>query len=274
VEGNTPFRAGVRLIPFNFFIAIGGILTNVIAGKLKMPPIFLCLFGTIIQAIGTGLLATLPSSGTSPGVIYLYEVMAGLGTGFIWGMVIVIPPFLVRSQDKDISGGAIFQTRVFGGALGLSIASTVLNNYLSDHLTSGPVDTLLADPVTALKMLPEAAREQALETFAEGYGLNVKIMAGFSAAQILSVALMWRSPQVSLVEKTEEMDLEKDPKKSPEKGQDDGLKNKDVEKEFQEDMDKAAETDGQQEVKQNEPMKDPPEGGLIQEESQESEEQK
>jgi hypothetical protein len=186
-------------------------LTNVIAGKFKVAPIFLCFFGTIVQSLGVGLLATLPRTGPSSGLVYLYEIMSGIGTGFIWGMVIVIPPFLVRSEDKDISGGAVFQTRVFGGAVGLSIATSVLNNYLSDHLTTltGSVDLLLADPTDALRRLSLVDRQRALETFSDGYKLNFEIMAAFAAAQALSVIWMWKNPQVSLTESTEEKDEHK-----------------------------------------------------------------
>ena len=145
----------MRLMPFNFFISIGGTLTNFIASKLKVAPIWLMFFGTVVEPLGVGLLANLPSTGSSPGVVYFYEIMAGIGTGFIWGMVIVIPPFLVQSQEKDIAGGATFQTRAFGGALGLSIASTILNNYLTSHL-SGIIESfssLLANLSVVLSAL-------------------------------------------------------------------------------------------------------------------------
>ncbi|KAI9691981.1 MAG: hypothetical protein M1820_009633 [Bogoriella megaspora] len=201
VEGDSPFRSGVRLIPFSFFIAIGGILTNVIAGKFKLAPIWLIFFGTVLESLGVGLLANLPTTGNSPGIIYFYEIMAGMGIGFIWGMIIVIPPFLVKSQDKDVAGGAIFQTRIFASAVGLSIATTVLNNYLTSHLGGivGSTDALLQDPTKLLASLPTDSRHRVLEVFGEGYSLDAKIMSGFAAAQLLSTALLWRNPQVSLV---------------------------------------------------------------------------
>jgi hypothetical protein len=200
VEGDSPLRAGERLIPFNFFIAIGAILVNVVAMIAPIAPIFLLFIGGILESIGVGLLASLPNIGSSPGIVYFYEILAGMGTGFIWGLVLTIPPSLVDERDKDIAGGAIFQTRVFGGALGLSIASSVLNNYLTSHLgnTVGSIDSFLADPMAVLEKLSADAREKVLTTFAKGYSIDAQIMVGFAAAQLLSIALLWKNPQVKL----------------------------------------------------------------------------
>ncbi|KAL9116073.1 MAG: hypothetical protein Q9227_000442 [Pyrenula ochraceoflavens] len=201
VEGDSPLRAGERLIPFNFLISIGAILVNVIAMAVKkIPPIFLLFTGGILESIGVGLLANLPHLGPSPGIIYFYEILAGLGMGFIWGLVLTLPPSIVEDRDKDIAGGAIFQTRVFGGALGLSIASSVLNNYLKNHLNGvvGSVNDLLADPTATLARLSQSQKNKVLTTFADGYTLDVKIMVAFAAAQLLSIALLWKKPQIFL----------------------------------------------------------------------------
>ncbi|KAL9617924.1 MAG: hypothetical protein Q9160_007290 [Pyrenula sp. 1 TL-2023] len=200
VEGETPLRAGERLIPFNFFIAIGSILANIIAMKTKLPPIYLLFTGGVLESIGVGLLSILPSLGPIPGTVYLYEILAGIGLGFIWGLVLTIPPSIGEERDKDIAGGAIFQTRVFGGAIGLSIASSVLNSYLKSHLgnTVGSLNSLLANPTTTLASLSQAERDKVLTAFAAGYSVDAKIMAGFYAGQILSIALLWKRPQIAL----------------------------------------------------------------------------
>lgn len=168
--------------------------------KAKVPPIYLLFTGGVLESIGVGLLSNLPALGPLPGLLYLYEILAGMGIGIIWGLLLTIPPSIVEERDKDIAGGAIFQTRVFGGAIGLSIASSVLNNYLKTHLgdTAGSLDTLLADPTVTLAKLPQSDRDRVRMAFAEGYSVDAKIMAGFSAAQVLSLALLWRRPQIAL----------------------------------------------------------------------------
>jgi hypothetical protein len=112
------------------------------------------------------------------------------------------------------------QARILGGALGLSIASTVLNNYLSSHLPSisaASRDALDANPSAFIAALPPEARSEIINLFGEGYEIIFKIMTGFAAAQMLSVMLMFKNPQISMVvkpstKKTEESETQAEEK--------------------------------------------------------------
>lgn len=99
VDGISPLGAGVRLIPFNFLIALASVLVNIVAAKTRVPPIFLLLAGSIIQLIGLALFSTLPDNGTVSSVIYGYEVVSGAGIGMVMGICLVIPPHVVEARD-------------------------------------------------------------------------------------------------------------------------------------------------------------------------------
>jgi MFS-type transporter involved in bile tolerance (Atg22 family) len=95
--------------------------------------------------------------------------------------------------------GAVAQFRVMGGVVGLAIVATVLNGYVRAHLTQflskGEVDSLLQSAGTVATFTTEV---QALikDVFAKGYNLQMKILAGFAAAQIPSSMLMWQKKQI------------------------------------------------------------------------------
>ena len=214
VNGISPLGAGIRLIPFNFMIALGCIVINVFAMRTRIAPIYLVFAGSIIELIGLSLLSTLSSTNImapAQSVIYGWEVLSGFGIGMVWGMLLVIPPHVVQHRDLAISSGALLQFRVFGGALGLALASAVMNSYLTSHLSHSIGSEYLAvvlQSTEAIKSFPIETQQLVLEKFAEGYNLQMKILAGFAGLQVLCVGLLWRGKaeggQISVVERGQE----------------------------------------------------------------------
>ena len=214
VNGISPLGAGIRLVPFNFMIALGCILINVFAMKTRIAPIWLVLAGSIIELIGLSLFSTLSSTSImtpAASAIYGWEVFSGFGIGMVWGMLLVIPPHVVEHRDLAISSGALLQFRVFGGAVGLALASAVMNSYLTSHLSHSIGPEYLAavlQSTEAIKGFPVDVQRLVLEKFSEGYNLQMKILAGVAGLQVLCVGLLWRGKaqggQISVVEVEEE----------------------------------------------------------------------
>ncbi|PVI01633.1 MFS general substrate transporter [Periconia macrospinosa] len=201
VSGLTPFDAGVRLLPFNFLISFASVMVNVIAGATGILPVYILLFGSAIQLVGLALFSTLPTDGTIPAAIYGYQVLGGFGIGCVMGILLQIPPQVVQKRDIAISSGALLQFRVFGGALGLSITTSAMNNYLSSHMPAavgGTSASALLQSVEVIREYPHEVQAQILKAFAEGYNLQMKIMVGFAALQVLVVGMLWRKNQIRL----------------------------------------------------------------------------
>lgn len=100
VYGISPLGAGLRLLPFAVLSPIGSGVSAAIAGKAKIPPIYLMPVGAIIQIIGFALLST-GSTGTSPDKAqYGYQAIAGFGVGMNLSILILMTPFTVESRDK------------------------------------------------------------------------------------------------------------------------------------------------------------------------------
>ncbi|CAD6570392.1 MAG: hypothetical protein ASARMPREDX12_003478 [Alectoria sarmentosa] len=181
VNNMSALGAGVRLLPFAIPCAIGSALTAAVAGRAKIPPIYLMLGGSAIQVVGFALLSTAPETTHISSAQYGYEAIAGFAVGITVAM------------------SAVIQFRTMGGAIGLAIVTTVINSYLRNRLAGLlPPDQIAAllQSTDALGTLPPALAETVRGIFARGYNLQLRIMIGFSAAQIPVTFLMWQRKQI------------------------------------------------------------------------------
>ena len=118
---------------------------------------------------------------------------------------------LIPQLTIAVASGALLQFRIFGGALGLAIASNVLNNYLTSHLTGllGAQElSVLLQSTASIGVLPPEVQSRVLAAFSEGYNLQMKIMTGFAGAQLLTVGMLWRKNQISVVGEKAKPDAE------------------------------------------------------------------
>lgn len=88
-----------------------------------------------------------------------------------------------------------------GGALGLAITTSVLNSYVSSHLshflTPAQVNSLLQISAALADLKPEL-QLLVKSVFAEGYNIQMKILCGLAAAQIPGSLIMWQKEQIVL----------------------------------------------------------------------------
>ena len=100
VNNMSPLGAGIRLLPFAVPCAIGSVVTAGVAGKAKIPPIYLMLGGSAIQILGFALLSTAPETTHICNAQYGYEAIAGFAVGVNLCCLIVMAPFAVEKRDK------------------------------------------------------------------------------------------------------------------------------------------------------------------------------
>ena len=91
--------------------------------------------------------------------------------------------------------GAIIQFRFLGGAIGLAIVSSILNNMLKSNLretlSSSELETLL-QTTEIISTFPPDIQEIVRGVFARSYNVQFKIMVGFAAAQVPAASLLLR----------------------------------------------------------------------------------
>lgn len=201
VNGLTPLNAGVRLLPFSFLCPSSSAIMVTIIGKTKIPPIYFVVAGSILQIVGFGLLTTLPNSSSIPGVQYLYEVIAGIGTGTNAGVLNLMTPFSVPPQDRAVGLSSFNQIRFMGGAIVLAIVSNVLNSYvqsssgLGNILSPAQIAQVQSNSAVIKTFAPEI-QEQIRSVFGKGYNLQMKILVGLAAGQLPSALFMWQKKQL------------------------------------------------------------------------------
>ncbi|KAF1951580.1 MFS general substrate transporter [Byssothecium circinans] len=200
VHGLSPIAAGVRVMAYTGAAPISSIITALVAKK-GVPPIYLVLGASCLQIIGFSLLGTLPASTTISKAQYGYQVIAGFGCGTNISLLTLMTPFCVSEQDNAVAMGAITQFRIMGGAIGLSIVNTVMHGLLRSRLdpilSSVQLDKVL-DSAQNIAFLPVQVREQVLLTFSDGYNVQMRILAGLAAGQIIGTLIMWRKKQIKV----------------------------------------------------------------------------
>lgn len=96
--------------------------------------------------------------------------------------------------------GAVSQLRVMGGAIVLSIATSVFNGYtrsrISDilHAAGAPVNSL--ESFEYLASLDSVEREHIIVIMARGYNLQMYVLCAFASMQIPAALLLWRKKQI------------------------------------------------------------------------------
>ncbi|KAG8157943.1 hypothetical protein KVR01_012215 [Diaporthe batatas] len=199
VNSLQPLDAGVRLIPFTLAAPVGSIVSAVLAKAAKIPPLYLVIFAAVLQVIGFSLLSTIPESTHIIAAQYGYQIIAGFGCGINISLFLVMTPFRVQERDKAVALGSVGQFRVMGGVIGLAIITSAFNGLvrgqLNDLIPASELETLLKSPET-ISSFAQDVQQIIRKTFAEGYTLQIKILAGLAAGQIPAALLMWEKDQI------------------------------------------------------------------------------
>ncbi|KAI0490482.1 putative multidrug resistance protein fnx1 [Xylaria cf. heliscus] len=198
VYGMSGLDAGVRLIPFTSVIPIGSIFASILAGKFKIPPVYLLILGSALQVLGFSLIGTLPSTLQIPSRIYGFQVFAGWGCGINFSLLFILIPFVNEKRDNAVAIGAGSQFRFMGGSVILAIATSIFNSYVrprfESQLSISNSDVL----IQTLPSLPQALQEEARRTFADGYSRQILVLAVSAALQIPATSLIWRKTQLKI----------------------------------------------------------------------------
>ena len=102
-----------------------------------------------------------------------------------------IPPVWLLTS-LAVFMGALSQSRILGGCLGLAVCINVLNNKIKSGslpLTSQQLSDLLKSAQT-IKALPLDLQELVRQAFARGYNEEMQILLAFSGAAMLATLLM------------------------------------------------------------------------------------
>ncbi|KAI0446145.1 putative multidrug resistance protein fnx1 [Xylaria telfairii] len=193
VNGLSGFDSGVRLIPFTLASPIGTGFAASVTGRLKIPPIWIILTGSILQVIGFALLGTLPITTELLSRTYGFEVICGFGCGMNLALLFVIVPQVAEKRDQAVAIGSASQFRMMGSAVAASVVNSVFNGYTKPQLASMGLSDATLGPTR-----PGEDDEAVRLIYARGYNLQLIVLAAFAAAQIPATLLFWRRPQITV----------------------------------------------------------------------------
>ncbi|KIA75759.1 hypothetical protein HK57_00439 [Aspergillus ustus] len=189
-NNSSAIIAGVRLLAFAAGSPIGSFICSLLAGKSRLPFVYIITIGAILQAAGSFLLSSVPTSLHVWEGQYGYMVLTGVGVGMSMTSFYIAVPIVVRKEDQPIAVGLSLQTRMLGASLGIAIVNSILINYVKAHVV-GPLEAAAPNP-SMLSALPAGDVQRIREVYGAGYNLQMKAVGAFSTAQFVAVALMWR----------------------------------------------------------------------------------
>ncbi|WP_210254923.1 DHA2 family efflux MFS transporter permease subunit [Methylocapsa sp. S129] len=121
--GQSPFAAGLRLLPWGVALVLTAPKASAIADRLGESGAV--VFGLLLQAIGLGGIALL----ARPGMAYAEMIapMIAAGAGFAMAIPIVQKSVVSAAPAQDIgkASGALSMIRQLGGAFGIALAVAV-----------------------------------------------------------------------------------------------------------------------------------------------------
>ncbi|KAE8372688.1 major facilitator superfamily domain-containing protein [Aspergillus bertholletiae] len=197
INGLSGLNSGICILPFTLTIAFGSALTGGLTARGRVPPIMVLLVATMLQILGMGLLYSVPVTADLPARIYGYQILAGLGTGLSLTTLLNIVPFVVKRRVLAVALGGVTQLRILGGAVGVSIATNLLNNTAKTQLATqlpAPVLAGILRDVSSVDTLSTADQSIVHAAFGKGYHQQLAMMLGFCAAEVIALALMWEWP--------------------------------------------------------------------------------
>ncbi|KAI0150189.1 major facilitator superfamily domain-containing protein [Xylariaceae sp. FL1272] len=197
VYGTSGLTAGVKLIPFSITLPFGAIFASILAGKPKIPALYLVISGSLLQIIGFSVLGTLPTTVSIPPSIYGGEFLAGLGCGMNFSLLFIMIPLINESRDRAVGMGSGAQFRSMGSTVVLAIATSVFNTYarpkLQELVGASSVDDLTS---STLASLPTAVYQEVRHVLSEGYNRQFLVLTVSAALQVPASLLMWKRKQL------------------------------------------------------------------------------
>jgi hypothetical protein len=80
-------------------IPIGSVIAGALMGKGRVPPCWVVMAGAVLEIIGITLLSRISTSTEIDRSQYGFQVLAGIGTGFINAGLIILVPYIMEKRD-------------------------------------------------------------------------------------------------------------------------------------------------------------------------------
>lgn len=202
VNNESPWRAGVRLIPFGLATPVGGILSAGICGKRRFAPIYMIFVAATCQVLGIVFMSRQTLDRITWNGQYGLQFLTGFGSGMAITTTQIMVPFVI-AEKKDLATGtsALIQFRFLGAAVVLAIVTAAMNSDLKRTFLQWISPLQLAQMLRtteSIQAIPEPLRTMVKDVFLKGYNMQLRILIGIAAAMFPATLLMWQRKQVKI----------------------------------------------------------------------------
>jgi EmrB/QacA subfamily drug resistance transporter len=166
VKGADPSAAGLQITPMMAGVLVSSIVSGQIISRIGRYKIF-PVAGTAVMALGLLLLSTLDVD-TSTLAASGYMLVLGLGLGMVMQVLVLAVQNAVSYEYLGVATSGAMLFRSVGGSIGVSLFGALFASGLSGRLaaTAGAAMPAVLNP-TAIRSLPQAARDAYLHAFAD-----------------------------------------------------------------------------------------------------------
>ncbi|KAI8097268.1 major facilitator superfamily domain-containing protein [Halteromyces radiatus] len=192
VKGDSAMWSGIRLIPMQMLICVGSTSVGFLITKTGAYRPFIW-FGTSIMTMHVGLISLFDVN-TDFSMIYGITVVGGLGIGCMFSSTIIGLQAAVEPKDIAVVTGLGNFSRLLGAAVGIAIASSVLNSGLNERLPNlippEYISPVIKSSLFVRDGLPVQYQAVTLQAYADSLRLIWYIMIPLIALGILSSAFI------------------------------------------------------------------------------------
>jgi EmrB/QacA subfamily drug resistance transporter len=203
VRGASATGSGLRMIPMMAGIVLasigsGRMISN--SGHYRIFPII----GTACMATALFFLSTIDTN-TSMVLVSVYMALLGAGLGFVMQVIILATQNSVDHKDLGTATAGVNFFRSMGGAFGVAVFGSILNNRLQYHLPRlVPAEALqglnmraLTSSPAAIHALPPAVSQGVIEAFSRSIH---SVFLWAMPAALIGFALTWLLHEIPLRE--------------------------------------------------------------------------
>ncbi|CAG8445070.1 26086_t:CDS:2 [Gigaspora rosea] len=134
VKSESASTSGLELLP----LIMGIVIMAIFSGQVISRTVFFtygtfCVFGSILMAVGSGLVSTFTED-SSKSEIVIYSLIAGIGIGLIIQITILAGQGIAEPKDIATVTSLVAFFRTMGAVFGIAILDTVFNNVFNSNL--------------------------------------------------------------------------------------------------------------------------------------------
>ncbi|KAJ7749595.1 MFS general substrate transporter [Mycena maculata] len=218
IRAASPIQSGVYFLPMMATISPTVIVEGIIVAKTGRYRL-MTLSGWILMILGLGLFISLDIS-TPLGLIVFYQLVLGVGIGFLYSTTFIVLAPLPLSENASAVSLLIFM-RTFPQAWGVAVGQTILQNELRTHLPSSVLaqfadaSDLVYQVIPQISGMAEPLRREVETAFLLSMRLIWIVMAALSGLGLLCTLLIRDIPLARTVDSKWGLQPKPAPKSTP-----------------------------------------------------------